>query len=213
MKVILQQDVPNLGEAGDIVQVKRGYARNFLMPRNMVLVATASNQRQKKHQDRLIKFKKDKREKTARAMAEKFTNIVCDFKVRVGDVGKLYGSVTALDIAQNLYDQGYSLDKRKVQLAEPIKALGEYEVTVKLAQGIESQIKVRVMDLDGNLEIQTKSNKDQVESQDDYQGGYSEEANAEVDQDEKNFDQPIAENGDSQTSTEQKELVIEDVSE
>lgn len=162
MKVILQKDIPNLGEAGDTVEVKNGYARNFLIPRNMVFPATEANQKQKRHQDRLIKIKKDKRDKQAKALAEKFTNIVCEFKMRVGDLGKLFGSVTALDIAQNLYAQGYSIDKRKVHLPESIKQLGEYTVAVKLAEGVEAKVNVRVMDLDGNLEFQASEKEADV---------------------------------------------------
>lgn len=160
MKVILQQDIPNLGEAGDIVKVKDGYARNYLIPRNLVLRANAANRRQKAHYDRLIKFKKDRRQKTATEMAEKFGAIVCEFRRRVGDVGKLYGSVTALDVASKLAELGYSVDKRKVQLADPIKNLGEYDVTVKLAEGVEANVKVRVMDLNGNLSHDSKEAKE-----------------------------------------------------
>lgn len=153
MKIILQKDIPNLGEAGDIVAVKNGYARNFLLPRNLVLPATISNEKQRIHQERMIKLKKEKREKLAHEMVENFSDLTCEFKVRTGEHGKLFGSVTALDIAENLGDQGFSIDKRKVQLSETIRKLGDYEIKVKLAQGIESKVKVRVTDLDGNLDI------------------------------------------------------------
>ncbi len=149
MKVILQKDIPNLGEAGDLIVVKNGYARNFLLPRNLVLEASAANEKQRRHQERLIKLKKEKREKIAKTMAEKFSQLTCEFKMRVGDQGKLFGSVTALDIAQNLYDQGYSIDKRKIHLHEPIKVLGEFSVSVKLAEGVDTKVKVKVMNLEG----------------------------------------------------------------
>jgi large subunit ribosomal protein L9 len=184
MRVILQQDIPNLGEAGDIRTVKNGYGRNFLLPRNLVLLATASNEKQRKHQERISKLKKDKKEKEAGEMAQKLSGLSCEFKVHVGDQGKLYGSITALDIAEKLRDQGYSIDKRKVQLPEPFRNLGEYVVKVKLAQGVESSVKVRITDFDGNLvaQIKAKESSDEVAQKTEETEKVSSEESGETDQ-------------------------------
>ncbi|HSV97289.1 MAG TPA: 50S ribosomal protein L9 [Spirochaetota bacterium] len=144
MKVILQKDIPNLGEAGDIKDVSDGYARNFLLPKKMVLVANDSSQKAAVHQRKLIKIKKDKRKKQSETLMETFASLDIRIGAKVGEEEKLFGSVTSMDIARRLKDLGHDVDRRKIHLEEPIKKLGEYEVPVKLDEGVTAKLKVTV---------------------------------------------------------------------
>ena len=144
MKVILQQDIPNLGDAGDIKDVAPGYARNYLLPRNMVILANASSQKAVEHQNRIIKIKKTKRQKESEKLMEKINGLELTFKVQVGEDEKLFGSVTSMDIQKQLKQAGYSIDKRKINLESPIKQLGEEEVSIKLDEGLTATVKVLV---------------------------------------------------------------------
>jgi large subunit ribosomal protein L9 len=145
MKVILQQDVKNLGDAGDIKVVADGYARNFLIPKNLVIAYNAKSKAAIDHQNQLIKVKKDKRKKVSQEMAEKMKELVISISAKVGEEDKLFGSITNIEIAKQLAEAGYDLDKRKIELAEPIKTLGEFEVVVKLDEGISTTIKLNVV--------------------------------------------------------------------
>ncbi|RPI97922.1 MAG: 50S ribosomal protein L9 [Spirochaetales bacterium] len=144
MKVILQKDIPNLGEAGDIKDVSDGYARNFLLPKKMVLVANDSSQKAAVHQRKLIKIKKDKRKKQSETLMETFAGLDIKIGAQVGEEEKLFGSVTSMDIARKLKELGHDVDRRKIHLEEPIKKLGEYEVPVKLDEGVTAKLKVTV---------------------------------------------------------------------
>lgn len=144
MKVILQKDIPNLGDAGDIKDVSPGYARNFLLPKNLVLAASDSSRRAIEHQNKLIKIKKDKRKKHSEKLVEALSGVSVSIAAQVGEEGKLFGSVTSIDIARRLKEQGHEIDKRKILLADPIKQIGEYEVTLKLDEGLHATIKVLV---------------------------------------------------------------------
>ncbi|MCU0845277.1 MAG: 50S ribosomal protein L9 [Spirochaetes bacterium] len=144
MKVILQKDIPNLGEAGDIKDVSDGYARNFLLPKKMVLVANDSSQKAAVHQRKLIKIKKDKRKKQSETLMETFAGLDIRIGAQVGEEEKLFGSVTSMDIARKLKELGHDVDRRKIHLEEPIKKLGEYEVPVKLDEGVTAKLKVTV---------------------------------------------------------------------
>ncbi len=144
MKVILQKDIPNLGEAGDIKDVSDGYARNFLLPKKMVLVANDSSQKAAVHQRKLIKIKKDKRKKQNETLMETFAGLDIRIGAQVGEEEKLFGSVTSMDIARKLKELGHDVDRRKIHLEEPIKKLGEYEVPVKLDEGVTAKLKVTV---------------------------------------------------------------------
>jgi len=144
MKVILQKDIPNLGDAGDVKDVSPGYARNFLLPKKLVLVANESSQRAIEHQNKLIKIKKDKRKKQSEKLIESLSGVSVTISAQVGEEGKLFGSVTSIDIARKLKEIGHEIDKRKIQLADPIKQVGEYEVTLKLEEGLNAIVKVIV---------------------------------------------------------------------
>ncbi len=144
MKVILQKDIPNLGDAGDIKEVSPGYARNFLLPRKLVIVANESSKKAIDHQKKLVKIKKEKRKKQSEKLSESITGLELQIAVQVGEEGKLFGSVTAMDIAKKLKEKGYEIDKRKIVIETPIKQEGEYTVKIKLDEGQTPAIKVIV---------------------------------------------------------------------
>lgn len=144
MKVILQKDISNLGEAGDIKEVSNGYARNFLIPKNLVIVANDSSKKAVEHQKKLIKIKKDKRRKQSEKIVGAINGLELKFTVQAGEEGKLFGSITTMDITKKLKDAGYEIDKRRIAIAAPIKELGTFDVTVKLDDGLHAEVKVLV---------------------------------------------------------------------
>ncbi len=145
MKVILQKDIPNLGDAGDIKDVADGYARNYLLPKKLVLLANESSRKAIEHQRKLIKLKKDKRKKESEKAAEALNGVEIQIEAQVGEEGKLFGSVTSMDIAAKLLEKGIEVDKRKILLDAPIKQEGEFDITIKLEEGLNAQIKVSVV--------------------------------------------------------------------
>ncbi|HOP64852.1 MAG TPA: 50S ribosomal protein L9 [Spirochaetota bacterium] len=145
MKVILQKDIANLGDAGDIKEVAEGYARNYLIPKNLVIVANESSKKAMEHQNKLIKIKKEKRKKTSETLAESMKGIELVIPAQVGEEGKLFGSITSMDIARGLAEKGFEVDKRKILLENPIKQEGEFEITVKLDEGLNTIVKVSVV--------------------------------------------------------------------
>lgn len=144
MKVILQKDVPNLGDAGDIKNVADGFARNYLLPKKLVIVASESGTKIIEHQKKLIKLKKDKRRKTSEKLAETLAGKELHISVQTGEEDRLFGSVTSIDIARKLKDEGFEIDKRKILLENPIKELGEFDIVIKLDEGVEASVKVFV---------------------------------------------------------------------
>ena len=144
MKVILQQDVIGLGESGDIKDVSPGYVRNYLLPQKLVIVANEVSKRAIEHQKRLVKIKKEKRRNKIEKISEALSSIEVSIEANVGEGGKLFGSVTSIDIAKKLQEQGFEIDKRKIQLDDPIKQIGKYEVPIKLDEGFTSKIWVTV---------------------------------------------------------------------
>ncbi|MCX8124227.1 MAG: 50S ribosomal protein L9 [Spirochaetes bacterium] len=145
MKVILQKDIPNLGEAGDVKEVAEGYARNYLLPKKLVIPYNESSAKAIEHQKKLVKIKKEKRKKEGQKLVEALSNVALTIGAQVGEEDKLFGSVTALDIAEKLSQMGYTIDKRKIVLPEPIKKAGEHEVKIKLEEGLSATIKVTVV--------------------------------------------------------------------
>jgi len=145
MKVILQKDVPNLGDAGDIKEVANGYARNYLLPRRLVIPANESSKRAIEHQKKLIKIKKEKRKKVSEKLVENMSGIELVITAQVGEEGKLFGSITSMDIAKHLKEKGFEIDKRKIMLESPIKQEGEFEISLKLEEGLSAKIKVTVV--------------------------------------------------------------------
>ncbi|MCE9499233.1 MAG: 50S ribosomal protein L9 [Leptospira sp.] len=145
MKVILQKDISNLGDAGDIKEVSDGYARNFLFPKRMALRADEGRTKTALHQKKMAEIKKGKRKKTMQDLSSSIEGKEFEIKVKIGENDKLYGSVTPMDVATALKKQGVDIDKRKIELGEVIKALGEYNVKIKLAEGVNTQIKIKVV--------------------------------------------------------------------
>ncbi len=145
MKVILQKDVPALGDAGDIKEVAEGYARNYLLPKKLVIVANESSKKAVEHQKKLIRIKKEKRKKASEGIAESISGIELTIPAQVGEEGKLFGSITSMDIAKQLQDKGFTIDKRKILLDSPIRQEGEYTVGIKLDEGLSVSVKVNVV--------------------------------------------------------------------
>jgi large subunit ribosomal protein L9 len=144
MKVILQKDVSNLGDAGDLKDVADGYARNFLLPNRLAIRANDGSTKVIEHQRKLAAVKKDKRVKSMQEIAKAIESKELQILVKVGENDKLFGSVTSLDIANALKKEGIEIDKRKIEIPEHIKALGNYQAKVKLADGVNTSIKIKV---------------------------------------------------------------------
>jgi large subunit ribosomal protein L9 len=145
MQVILRDDMDNLGKSGEVVNVKPGYARNYLLPRGHAIKATASDVVRVEHEKRVIAARAAKLAKEAQAEADKLSQVSVSIARAVGEEDKLYGSVTSRDIADALRDQHITVDPRKIQLDEPIKALGMVEIPIKLGRGTTATIKVWVV--------------------------------------------------------------------
>ncbi|HEY0003895.1 MAG TPA: 50S ribosomal protein L9 [Pyrinomonadaceae bacterium] len=142
--VLLREDIDNLGARGEIVRVRAGYARNFLLPRKLAVEATASNVKQIE-QERAALLKKEAKERaTAEAQAEQLRSLRLTFERRVGEHGMLYGSVTSMDINEALKEKGYEIDRRRIHLREAIKEAGEFTVPVRLHREVTVEIPVIV---------------------------------------------------------------------
>lgn len=144
MKVILREDVPSLGKGGEVVEVKPGYGRNFLLPRGLAVAANPRNVREIEHQKQVASAKAAKAKASAEALAKRLADTPVSLKRKVGEQDKLYGSVTAMDIAEALGQRGLPIDRRSIDLPEPIKTVGEFEVPVKLHREVAGKVKVRV---------------------------------------------------------------------
>jgi len=145
MEVILREHVDHLGRRGDLVKVADGYARNYLLPRKLALLATEGNKKQIERERVKFDLKELEEQKVAQAVAERMAGIEIEIARKVGETEALYGSVTSGDIAEALAAKGFELDRRKLQLPEQIKKLGEYTVPVKLHRDVTTQLKVRVV--------------------------------------------------------------------
>ena len=144
MKLILREDVPNLGKGGELVEVKPGYGRNYLLPRGLAVAANPRNLREIEHQKQVASAKAAKMRASAEALSRRLAETPVSLKRKVGEQDKLYGSVTAMDIAEALGQRGLSIDRRSIDLAEPIKTVGEFEVPVKLHHEVAGRVKVKV---------------------------------------------------------------------
>jgi large subunit ribosomal protein L9 len=145
MEVILRQSVEKLGSPGDVVKVSNGYARNYLLPRGIAVIATEGNKKQIEAQRQRLEAAEDARRDQAQGMAGTLEQVSLTFSARVGEEGKLFGSVTAGDIVQQLEALGHKIEKRQVDLHEPIKALGVYRVPIRLHADVKPEIKVWVI--------------------------------------------------------------------
>jgi large subunit ribosomal protein L9 len=145
MQVILKEDVTNLGKSGDLVKVKPGFGRNYLIPQGLAVIATTQNVKQVEHQKKLIAAKNAKLAKDSQAVADKLSAIEVQIERQVGEENKLFGSVTTRDIEEALLAKGVKVDHRKIHLGEPIKTIGYQTVEIKLGQGVTGKIKVVVV--------------------------------------------------------------------
>jgi len=145
MEVILKESIKSLGSAGDIVNVADGYARNYLIPQGKAVIATTKNVKQLERQQEAIRKKAAQLKADLEALAAQLNKLEIEIPVKVGESGKLYGSVTSIDIAKAISDKGYNVDRKKIQLDEPIKELGEYSILIKLAPEIEATIRLKVV--------------------------------------------------------------------
>jgi large subunit ribosomal protein L9 len=151
-QVLLREDIDNLGARGEIVRVKAGYARNYLLPRNLAVEATSNNLRQIEGERAALAKREAKDRSSAELQAETLRGLKLKFERRVGEAGVLYGSVTSMDIAHELKEQGYEIDRRRIVLREPIKRFGSYEVPVRLHRDVTVQLPVSVLG-EGGIEI------------------------------------------------------------
>jgi len=145
MEVILREHVEHLGRRGDVVKVAAGYARNYLLPRKLALAVTDNNKRQIEREKKLAEARDAEEKSQADAIAQRLTQLDIEIARRVGENDTLYGSVTSQDIAQALKDKGFDVDKRKIALAEPLKALGETTVPIKIHRDVTAQLRVKVV--------------------------------------------------------------------
>ena len=143
-KVLLREDVDDLGARGEIVRVRAGYARNYLLPRNLAVEATTGNVKGIE-QERAALLKKEAKERaTAEAQSQQMSTIELEFRRKAGEQGALYGSVTSMDLAEELKNRGYEIDRHRIHLREPLKRVGEYTVPVRLHREVTIDLKVKV---------------------------------------------------------------------
>jgi large subunit ribosomal protein L9 len=148
MEVILREDVQHLGHIGDIVKVRPGYARNYLIPRGLATVADRRNLAALEHEKRIVEEKRKRAMSAAEAVVKKLGATKVTIAARAGEEGKLFGSVTNMDIERALAEAGMPVERRRIRLDEPIKTLGEHKVTVTLAAGVQGDVTVDVVALE-----------------------------------------------------------------
>ncbi len=145
MEVILKEDIANLGKIGELVRVRDGYARNYLLPRGLVLEANKKNMKTFEHHKKLVGDQKQKIMRQAQAVGDQLNGVSLVIPMKVGEEGRLFGSVTNIHIEKALKAKGLNVDRRKIQLAEPIKSAGDYDVPVRLSAEITVPLKVSVV--------------------------------------------------------------------
>ena len=143
-KVLLREDVDDLGARGEIVRVRSGYARNYLLPRNLAVEATAGNVKGIESERAALLKKEAKERSGAEAQSQQMSTLELEFKRKAGEQGLLYGSVTSMDVAEALRERGYEIDRHRIHLREPLKRVGEYSVPVRLHREVTIDLKVRV---------------------------------------------------------------------
>ncbi len=145
MKVILKDDIENLGDIGEVVDVANGYARNYLFPRGLAVEANPKSIKQFEHVKRTMAAKIEKVKKEKQSVADKISEIKLSFKAKAGDDGKLFGSITNMDIQKELSAQGVDIDRKKIIINEPIKRTGEYDIQIKLHSDIIANVKTEIV--------------------------------------------------------------------
>jgi large subunit ribosomal protein L9 len=144
VNLILQEDVPALGDAGDLVKTKVGYARNYLLPKGKAILATESKIKQLEHNKRVVEEKLAKQLKDLSALRDRLQNLALSFVAKSGEEGKLFGSVTSAHVAAMLSEKGFEIDRRKIVLAEPIKEVGDHKVPIRLRGEVVAEVTVSV---------------------------------------------------------------------
>jgi large subunit ribosomal protein L9 len=145
VRLILREDVPKLGDAGEVVSVKPGYARNFLIPTGKAIHATQANVKELEHHQRQIAEKVAKQRKELEAERDRIQGIELEIAAQAGEEGRLFGSVTTMQIAELLGEKGVAVDRRRIELAEPIKEVGDFRVPVRLHREVVAEILVKVV--------------------------------------------------------------------
>ena len=146
MKVILLSDVKGVGKKDEIINAADGYARNYLLPKKLAVEANAENMTKLNNKKEAASFKKDVEKQNAEELAKKLKGIMLKLKVKAGENGKIFGGITAKEISENLKSQyNFMIDKKKIELKETIKALGEYNVPIKLFEGVVADLKIQVI--------------------------------------------------------------------
>lgn len=148
MEVILKEDIPNLGKMGEVVRVRDGYARNYLLPHRLVLIADKKNLKTFEHQKRIIADQSERALKEAQTLSGKMASVSLTIAVKAGEEGKLFGSVTNMDIEKALREKGFDVERRRIDLTEPIKSLGDFEVPIRLTADVTAIVKVSVVSED-----------------------------------------------------------------
>jgi large subunit ribosomal protein L9 len=143
-EVILREDVPNLGHIGDVVRVRPGYARNYLLPRGLAVDASHRNLRTLEHEKRVLGAKADRQRQAAEGVKSKLDGLTLTVRALAGETGRLFGSVTNLDVERLLAERGFSIDRRRILLTDPIKDLGTHAVVVQIGGGVRATIQVIV---------------------------------------------------------------------
>jgi large subunit ribosomal protein L9 len=149
MEVILKEDIVNLGKIGEVVRVRDGYARNYLLPRGLVLVANKKNIKSFEHRKKLVGDQKQKILRQAQAVGDQLVGVALTIPMRTGEEGKLFGSVTNIQIEKALKAQGLIVDRRKIQLNEPIRTLGDFEIPIRLSADVVVPLKLSVVPDEG----------------------------------------------------------------
>jgi large subunit ribosomal protein L9 len=149
MDVVLKEDIENLGHMGEVVKVKDGYARNYLLPRGLVVLANKKNLKGLEHEQRMIAQRREHLTKEAQGIGEQLAGVSLEFTAKVGEEGRLFGSVTNMDIEKALKEKGFEVERRRIVLQDPIKQVGDYEVPIRLRPEVMPSIKVRVVSEDG----------------------------------------------------------------
>lgn len=145
MEVILQQDIDKVGRIGDVVRVKPGFARNYLLPRGLAVLADKKSLAVLEHQKRVVASKRSKVQKAAQEVATRLAPVALILKARVGEEQKLFGSITTQDIARALTDAGFEIDRRRILLDAPIKTVGDFQVPIQLGTDVKVEIKVSIV--------------------------------------------------------------------
>ena len=145
MKVVLLKDVKGTGKRGDIKEVADGYAKNFLLKNGFAKIANAAALSENARQKEAEEFHKEMKKQDAIALAAKLKNLKNDIAIKCGENGKMFGSITSKEISENLKSLGYEIDKRKIELSEPIKAVGQYQISIKLHPEVSAKIEVEIL--------------------------------------------------------------------